>query len=189
MFERFSSDARATVVGAQEVARRRGAASIGTVHLLLALAAQDGPATRALTATGVTAPDLERLGAAAECGDVLDADALAALGIDLDTVRARTDAAFGPGSLDRPGRSGRRGHIPFTKDAKKALELSLREALHEGSRSIDSGHVLLALLRADGTTAHRTLSAALAEAGSDAAGLRSALGAERSLGTEGRAAS
>jgi ATP-dependent Clp protease ATP-binding subunit ClpA len=189
MFERFSSDARATVVGAQEVARRRGAASIDTVHLLLALAAQEGPATGALTRVGVTARDLDRLAATAESGDVLDADALAALGIDLDAVRARTDAAFGPGALDRAGRGGRRGHVPFTKDAKKTLELSLREAVHEGSRSIDSGHVLLALLRADGTTAHRTLTAALTEAGSDAAGLRAALGAERSSGTGGRAAS
>ncbi|WP_454041209.1 Clp protease N-terminal domain-containing protein [Cellulosimicrobium sp. Marseille-Q8652] len=188
MFERFTSDARATVVTAQEVARRRGAASIDTVHLLLALAAQDGIATRALTAVGVTAVDLERLAAATEPDHDLDADALAAVGIDLDAVRARTDAAFGPGALDRAGRRGRRGHVPFTKEAKKTLELSLREAVHEGSRSIDSGHVLLALLRVDGTTAHRTLSAALAATGSDQAALRAELERGRA-GESGRAAS
>jgi len=190
MFERFSSDARSAVIGAQEIARRHGAASIDTVHLLLALAEQPaGPAARALAATGVTPAALGRLADGADPDDVLDADALAALGIDLDAVRARTDAVFGPGSLDRPRRGGRRGHVPFTKDAKKTLELSLREAIHEGSRSIDSGHVLLALLRVDGTTAHRTLAAALAEADADPAALRAALADLRLADDGGRAAS
>lgn len=176
MFERFSTGARATVVDAQEVARRRGASSIDTVHLLLALAEQDdGPAAHALAATGVTMTALDRAAARTESGDVLDAEALAALGIDLEAVRSRTDAAFGPGALERAGRRGPRGHVPFTKDAKKALELSLREAIHQGARSVDTGHVLLALLRADGTTAHRALAAALAEVGTDPAALRAAL--------------
>jgi HEPN domain-containing protein len=40
-----------------------------------------------------------------------------------------------------------RGHIPFAKQGKKVLELSLREALRLKSREIDSGHVLLGILR------------------------------------------
>lgn len=188
MFERFSSDARTAVVGAQAVARRRGATSIATVHLLVALAEQPGGVgERALAAVGVTGATFERL-AVAEGGEPLDAEALASLGIDLDTVRARADAAFGEGALERAGRRPRRGHLPFTKAAKKALELSLREAVRAGSRSIDSGHVLLALLHEDGTTAHGTLVAALDHAGSDVAALRAALDALRSGDGGGRRA-
>lgn len=62
-----------------------------------------------------------------------DADALRSVGIDLDEVRRNVEDAFGPGALDRgvpdAHRSGTR-HIPFTRDAKRALELSLREAIH-----------------------------------------------------------
>lgn len=178
MFERFSGDARATVVEAQTHARERGDDAIDAVHLLLALAHQPGGvAAGALAAVGVTPDAVDRHAAAPGARDDLDGPALASLGIDLDAVRARTDAAFGAGALDRR-RHARRGHLPFTKEAKKTLELSLREAVRVGSRSIDSGHVLLALVRADGTTAHRALVAALAEAGSDLDGLRTALATE-----------
>jgi len=185
MFERFSADARATVVDAQEFARDRGDASIDAVHLLLALVHQDGGAgALALDAVGVTPATVARHVDATRIGDGLDGDALASLGIDLDEIRARTDAAFGPGALERAagerrGRRGRRSHIPFTPEAKKALELSLREAIHAGSRSIDSGHVLLALVRDTGTTAHRALVGALADAGSDVGQLRAALAERR----------
>ncbi|MFF2268902.1 Clp protease N-terminal domain-containing protein [Cellulosimicrobium cellulans] len=183
MFERFAADARETVVGAQEVARSRGDDAIDAVHLLLSLAGQDaGAGATALAAVGVTTDDLERHVDSASRHDTLDGPALAALGIDLDEIRARTDAAFGPGALDRAGdderrrgRRNRRSHVPFTPEAKKALELSLREAVHEGSRTIDSGHVLAAVARAKGSTAHRALVDALTEAGSDVAGLRAAL--------------
>jgi ClpA/ClpB-like protein len=103
----------------------------------------------------------------------LDADALATIGIDLDEVRTRIEATFGPGALSRavpcgqqrrprgplhrrllrrgrrgPGRPGplpSRGHIPFTPRAKKSLELSLREALTLGDNYIGLEHVALAL--------------------------------------------
>jgi ATP-dependent Clp protease ATP-binding subunit ClpA len=41
------------------------------------------------------------------------------------------------------------GHIPFTPQAKKVLELSLREALALGHHHIGTGHLLLGLLRED----------------------------------------
>jgi len=190
MFERFSSDARAAVIGAQEIARRRGAASIEAVHLLLAVAEQDGgPAVRGLEAVGLTAPALDRLATATETADALDGDALAALGIDLDAVRARTDAAFGAGALERAGRRRRRGHLTFTKEAAKALERSLREALALRAPTIDSGHVLLGLLHDEDTSAYRTLVAALTEAGSDPAALRAQITGEETPGDSGRAAS
>lgn len=183
MFERFAADARDTVVGAQEVARTRGDDSIDAIHLLLALARQEGGVgARALAVVGVDPGDLEGHADALGRADSLDGPALAALGIDLDEIRARTDAAFGPGALDRAGedeprrgRRGRRSHLPFTPEAKKALELSLREAVHAGSRTIDSGHVLAAVARAKGSTAHRALVDALTAAGSDVADLRAAL--------------
>jgi ATP-dependent Clp protease ATP-binding subunit ClpA len=183
MFERFAADARDTVVGAQEVARSRGDDVIDAVHLLLSLARQSGGAGEAaLGAVGVDSDRLERHVDAARRHDSLDGPALAALGIDLDEIRARTDAVFGPGALDRAGdderrrgRRNRRSHIPFTPEAKKTLELSLREAVHEGSRTIDSGHVLAAVVRAKGSTAHHALVDALTESGSDVASLRAAL--------------
>ena len=105
----------------------------------------------------------------------LDADALASIGIDLDEVRTRIEAPFGPGALSRaipcrpprrplhrrllgrrgpghparrPGRPGPvspRGHIPFTPRAKKSMELSLREALSLGDNYIGMEHLALAL--------------------------------------------
>ena len=51
--------------------------------------------------------------------------------------------SFGAGALDRAGRT-LGGHVPFAPDAKKALELSLREAVHVirelgSSRAVEVG--------------------------------------------------
>jgi ATP-dependent Clp protease ATP-binding subunit ClpC len=68
----------------------------------------------------------------------------------------------------RRGGAGRSIHLPFSAAAKKALELSLREAVRLGERQIDDDHLLLGLLRAgDGTAV-----ALLDRLGVDAAGLR-----------------
>lgn len=45
----------------------------------------------------------------------------------------------------------RRGHIPFAPDAKKTLQLALREALRLGSRRIEAEHILLGILRDERT--------------------------------------
>ena len=51
---------------------------------------------------------------------------------------AQVEEAFGPGALDRTrAADGRRvlgGHIPFDREAKKALELALREALRAAAQ-------------------------------------------------------
>lgn len=52
MFERFTPDARRTVVLAQEEARMLGHNYIGTEHLLLAMTKDEGPAGKALAAAG-----------------------------------------------------------------------------------------------------------------------------------------
>jgi ATP-dependent Clp protease ATP-binding subunit ClpA len=151
MFERFTIEARQTVVLAQEEARKLRHDHIGTEHLLLGLLRLPGSGTAAvLTAHGLTSESVALTVAAHVGSEDLDADALTTVGIDLDAVRTSVEATFGPGALDKP-RGGRRratsGHIPFTPRAKKVLELSLREAIALDHNYIADGHVALGLLR------------------------------------------
>ncbi|ACQ81265.1 Clp domain protein [Beutenbergia cavernae DSM 12333] len=151
MFERFTDPARAAVVHAQERARAMRAPRVGSEHLLLGVADTGGAGGAALRTAGLDTPRLAELAAGA-AEDDLDPEALATLGIDLDAVRARTDALFGSGALERAGsRRPRGGHIPFEQETKKALELALREAIRLRQRHIDTGHLLLGILRADCT--------------------------------------
>ncbi|TYP87525.1 Clp protease N-terminal domain-containing protein [Blastococcus xanthinilyticus] len=148
MFERFTPEARAVVVGAQQEARTLHSPRIGTEHLLLALLRRSTPSAVVLARHGLAADEVAADVVRLTGSDDLDADALTSVGIDLDAVRSSVEAAFGPGALDGPGRgSGRSGHIPFTPRAKKVLELSLREALAMKSRSIADGHIALGLIR------------------------------------------
>ena len=168
MFERFTSEARATVVGAQEEARRLASPRLGTEHLLLGLLEQDTPTGAVLGRHGLTREELSAAVAREAADEGLDAEALTALGIDLDAVRSTVEAAFGPGALDDPAGSARRGHVPLTPRAKKVLELSLREALAMKSRSISDGHIALGIIR-DGDGAAMRL---LTDRGVDPAQLR-----------------
>ena len=165
MFERFTESARATVVRAQEEARALAHPTIGSQHLLLGLLQGDeadraGAARACLTAAGVSytaaRAEVERLGGAPG----LDADALRAVGIDLDEVRPRVAAQVGAGALAaaraprgrgswlRRHRSVASGHLPFGEDGRLVLELAVREAVAYRSGAIESGHLLLGLLRA-----------------------------------------
>ena len=147
MFERFTFEARQTVVGAQHEARRLHSGRIGTEHLLLALLIQPTPSAAVLTRHGLGRDEVtEAVRRYVGDGD-LDAEALTALGIDLDAVRSTVEASFGPGALDRPSGSKVGGHIPFTPRARKVLELSLREAIAMKSKSVADGHIALGLLR------------------------------------------
>jgi ATP-dependent Clp protease ATP-binding subunit ClpA len=165
MFERFTSEARAVVTGATTHADALQHGWIGTEHLLLGLLDDaDGRPARLLARwdvrrEGVRA-EVERIVGRGDPG--IDAGALATLGIDLDEVRERVERTFGPGALS--GRRGcRRGWfgpmVPFTPRAKKALELSLREALALGDNFIGAEHVLLGLLREGDGVAARILRA------------------------------
>jgi ATP-dependent Clp protease ATP-binding subunit ClpA len=151
MFERFTGAARQTVVRAQEEARGLGHDYIGNEHLLIGIAAGEGPGSRALASLGVT-PDVLRDGVVELVGrarpPAIDAEALAAIGIDLSEVQRRAEASFGPGALDRRHRRrGCAGAMPFTPRAKKSLELALREAVARGDNHIGSEHLLLGILR------------------------------------------
>jgi ATP-dependent Clp protease ATP-binding subunit ClpA len=157
MFERFTHPARQVVVLAQAEARRLDHTRIGTEHLLLGLLVEGhGIAARALANLGLQEEATRH--AIVEAVDAAsptepDPKALKAIGIDLDAVRRKVEETFGPGALDRVScrKAGRRGsrisHIPLTSGAKKALELTLREALRLGDRHLDTEHILLGLLR------------------------------------------
>jgi len=169
MFERFTDEARAAVVGAQTEARALGHGWIGTEHLLLAVVQDpDRPVARQLAGLGLTHDRLHAEVVRTLGGHHDDGSALRDLGIDLDAVRARVEEQFGPGALDpqpAPPRRGRRGplrrrrrparkdcggHIPFSRSAKKGLELALRESVGLGSREILVEHLVLGLMRAEG---------------------------------------
>jgi ATP-dependent Clp protease ATP-binding subunit ClpA len=152
MFERFTKEARTVVVLAQEEARRLCHPSIGTEHLLLAmLSADGGVGALVLREHGLDAADVRRrvVTIVGPPGGRLDEAALATIGIDLDEVRRATEASFGPGALDKGDRRNAmpKGHIPFSKRAKKVLELSVRETLRLGENHIGEGHLLLGLIR------------------------------------------
>ena len=118
-FSRFTARARTVVTRAQEEARAAGNPTIGTAHLVLGLLAEP---------------------------EGLGARAIAAQGVDADTVR-RTALATLPAPTDELP-----ALIPFDPHAQKALELTFRQALRLGHNYIGTEHVLLALLEAeDGT--------------------------------------
>src|SRR5204863_4651653 len=119
MFERFTASARAIVVQAQEHARRLGHRYIGCEHLLLAAASTGEPAAAALREHGVTPQAVEaeivRLigpGQAASLFSAADREALASIGIDLEAVRARIEAAFGADAFTRAAPDACRGNRP-----------------------------------------------------------------------------
>jgi hypothetical protein len=74
-------------------------------------------------------------------GEGVAATALRALDVDLDTLRREVEALVGRGQQPASG------HIPFTPQAKKVLELALRESVHLGHAYIGTEHLLLGLVR------------------------------------------
>jgi ATP-dependent Clp protease ATP-binding subunit ClpA len=153
MLERFSPDAREAVELARQEARRLHHGYVGCEHLLLALSARTGiPAAGALAACGLHPVGLreQMVQLVSRSGAALDADALACLGIDLDTVRHAAEASFGPGALDhRRGRrrcSGEDGRPPFTPRAKESLAIAVRTAGKLKDHQISTGHLLLGVI-------------------------------------------
>ena len=164
MFERFTDKARKVVLLAKGRATERGDDQIRPVHLLYGLAAADGVAARVLAALGVDAAAVDReLGLAGGAppagvpgpGDVAtsgDAEALAAIGIDLDEIKRRIEDSFGPGALERVPLTPRgplnwTGRLPLAEGSKLTLALALREARALHHTYIGTEHLLLGLLR------------------------------------------
>jgi ATP-dependent Clp protease ATP-binding subunit ClpC len=81
-------------------------------------------------------------------GEGAGAKALESLGISLDTVRQQVQEIIGQ------GQHAPSGHIPFTPQAKKVLELALPESKALGHDYIGTEHILLGLIReGDGVAA------------------------------------
>jgi len=82
-------------------------------------------------------------------GEGIAARALGQLGVSVDEVRANVAGAIGPAKGDIGA-----SKVPFSPQAKKALEMSLREALRLGHNYIGTEHLVLGVLRvADGDDA------------------------------------
>jgi ATP-dependent Clp protease ATP-binding subunit ClpA len=177
MSEWLTGDARQVVACASEQARRLGHGFIGGEHLLYALACADGEAGAVLRERGVTPERVEaefvrligpRNTASGSLFGTLDRDALTTIGIDLDMVRERIEAAFGPAALAPEAPAPRRwrrsrpgcvtGDLPFTRRAKKCLESSLREARAHSGGHLGAEHIAVALLAMDDGVPHRILS-------------------------------
>ena len=99
--------------------------------------------------------------------DAVAATALTSLRISLEAARERVAAAGPPQTASAPGAQSS-GHIPFTPQAKRTLELALREALQLGHDYIGTGHILLGLVRDPGCRGASILS----ELGADEAAVR-----------------
>ena len=115
MFERFTRErARGGRAGAGRGARDRAARGSARPRCCSASPAATG---RARGCSPTTAPRYDALRARVVSGG-LDGEALAAIGIDLDEIRRRAEANFGPGALER-GAAPRGSHVPFTAQAQE----------------------------------------------------------------------
>jgi ATP-dependent Clp protease ATP-binding subunit ClpA len=154
MFERFTGDARIAVAGAQEHARRLGHRYIGCEHLLLAAVSTSGPAGAALREHGITPQAVEieivrlvGLGRAASLFSAADREALACIGIDLDAVRERVEAAFGPDAFARAAPAACRGNrpawpkSPMTQLLRRRRRSRAAAGQHAGPGAYPTGHL------------------------------------------------
>jgi ATP-dependent Clp protease ATP-binding subunit ClpA len=143
---------RYLVAGADE-ARRHGCSIVGTEHVLLALL-RGGGTGAALARLGVEPGEVE---AALGCWltpdpapPKIDPEALAALGIDFDSVRARLERTFGPGALERTSAS--------CLNVSPRLKLALAYAVDEaGGAPLGEEHVLLGMLLVPDSVVARVL--------------------------------
>jgi ATP-dependent Clp protease ATP-binding subunit ClpA len=132
VFERFTERARQVVVLAQEQSLTLGHDHIGTEHILLGLLGeQEGLAGRVLVSLGLTQ-------------ELVCAQVVRIVG---SSEQAGGERAAG----------ARARQVPFMPDAKRALELALREALGLGHDYIGTEHLLLGLVREDEGLAVRLL--------------------------------
>jgi ATP-dependent Clp protease ATP-binding subunit ClpA len=182
MFERFTEASRAVLVEAQDVAVELGSGHLGTGHLLYGCAeVRDDTAGRPLRDAGIDGSLVRQIlprtrertrdqrtteqrtteqRTTEEAGDAIDAEALKALGIDYEGIRAAVEKSFGPGALEEAPdrRRASAGHRPrFTPQAVECLKLSLVAAREQKARRLQPGHLLLGVLRTDDDTIRAVL--------------------------------
>jgi ATP-dependent Clp protease ATP-binding subunit ClpA len=170
MLERFTKPARAVVEAATRQAVASTATEVRPEHLFAGLLEDERClAVRVLGGLGAEAAslreELDRRRLRYVDGlDAEDAEALAVLGIDLDEVVRRIDRNLG-------GRQGSGRRPRFGRDAKKVLELALREAVALRHGYIGTEHLLLGLVRGG----DRVVTDTLATFGVDRHSLRAAV--------------
>jgi ATP-dependent Clp protease ATP-binding subunit ClpA len=123
-------------------ARRLGHRYVGTEHVLLVLVRDpDGGATSVLRQLGVSADAVEEAlwPCIAAGAPRIDADALAALGIDFEAVRERLEESFGPGALEDTGA----GCLGIAPRLKLAFAFALDRAREQ---PLQDEHILLGML-------------------------------------------
>ncbi len=163
MFERFTKEARDVVLRVRLEVLEQRASRVGPEHLLLALLSPDsGIAYAVLHEAGIEAEHVRReiartaqtsgtAGTPLGSLDEGDAAALKSVGIDLDVVLGRITQTFGTDALASAGGAPRRGFrrrragSTFSDQAKKVLEMSLREAMGLHNNYIGTEHLLLGL--------------------------------------------
>jgi hypothetical protein len=74
-------------------------------------------------------------------------------GLGGSVAEIRSPGKTGSGQGDARGG----GHIPFSADSKKVLELALRESIRSGDRRIGTAHILLGILRDERSPGARVL--------------------------------
>ncbi len=147
MFERFTKKAREAVLGSRVEAHRLGHDVIGAEHILLALLRNpESMAYGILTGAGLTHDSVVGYLNGLWGLEPEDAQALSAIGIDLEAVRAKVAESFG---AQEPSRVPTSGRLPFTKPARKVIEWSVREAIALKHSYIGTEHIVLGLTRDD----------------------------------------
>jgi ATP-dependent Clp protease ATP-binding subunit ClpC len=144
MFEHFTEGARAALMQAHAEAQARSDGHVGVEHLLVGMLPDGTGVAASILAEASVTPDAARAALDDLFGPpptVPPADALAAIGIDLDRVNTRLTETFGDEALaPKP--------IPYDEDAQQALMAAVAAA--EG-RQIGTQHVLAGVLgRTDG---------------------------------------
>lgn len=150
MFEKFTQQARRVIVTAEQQAGQLHHPFIGTEHLLLGLLGVEGTIAYEALRDKINIEQarsaiLEKRGPSqpTRAGIVEPTEALAAIGIDLESIRRNAEQSFGPGAL-------RLHRVPFSPAAKRVLEFSLREALILSDFYIGPEHLLLGVIEEGG---------------------------------------
>jgi hypothetical protein len=168
--ERMAPDVLAAWRAANAASLDLGHSWLGTEHLLLGLLAgpPTDPAVTALAAAGVTS-EAVRFALIRDLapGGPDDRALLETLGIDLNAVRARMSATFGPDAIEAlyarqrlGGRRLRRGPLcglGVAPRAKQALERARRSAKAAHRSRFDNADLLLGLLAIEEGMAVRLL--------------------------------
>jgi ATP-dependent Clp protease ATP-binding subunit ClpA len=168
--EWMAPDAEAAWRAAAQVSVELGHSWVGTEHLLLGLLTGPpaDPAVTALIEAGATAEAVRAALAQLPAGRRPDDRALlATLGIDLDAVRDRIIAGFGPDAIGALYARGRRAGRRLTSGplcglgvaprAKRALEQARRTAKAAGRSAMSTSDLLLGLLAVEDGMAVRLL--------------------------------